>query len=192
MFVAIERKSRSGRPAVPHSPQHCQAAHLIGAITGINERSSARLSILSEELKGFQCPLSPSTPFLPCYPHFLQPPSPVSISPERPQGPLPPPPPFPPSLSLSYSNMLTPLLPIPPQPQWLPCPLFRLFSNSPAPPSAVPRRGLPPQGRHRRRHSRCRKVENREGKDEARRRGGGGRIFGRRRGGEWRDGGQDQ
>ena len=64
MLVAIERKSRSSRLAVPHSPQHRQAAQLIEPIAGINKRSSARLSFLSEELKGFQCPLSPSTPFL--------------------------------------------------------------------------------------------------------------------------------
>ena len=31
---------------------------------GINERSAAWLSFLSEELKGFQCPLSPYTLFL--------------------------------------------------------------------------------------------------------------------------------
>ena len=62
MLVSIERKSRSGRPAVLHSPQHCQAAQLIEAIVGINKRHATRLRILSEELKGFQCPLSPSTP----------------------------------------------------------------------------------------------------------------------------------
>ena len=31
---------------------------------GINECSVARLCILSEELKDYQCPLIPSTPFL--------------------------------------------------------------------------------------------------------------------------------
>ena len=64
MLVAIESKSRSSRLAVLHSPQHRQSAQLVEAIAGINERSSARLRFLSEELKGFQCPLSPSTPFL--------------------------------------------------------------------------------------------------------------------------------
>ena len=64
MLIAIERKSCSGRPAVPHSPQHRQAAQLIEAIAGINKRSATWIRILSEELKGFQCPLSPSTPFL--------------------------------------------------------------------------------------------------------------------------------
>ena len=47
-----------------HSPHHFQAAQLVEPITGINERSSARLCILSEELKGSQCILSPFTPFL--------------------------------------------------------------------------------------------------------------------------------
>ena len=64
MLVEIERKSRSGRPAVPHSPQHRQAAQLIEAIAGINECRAARLRILSEELKGLQGPLSPSTDLL--------------------------------------------------------------------------------------------------------------------------------
>ena len=64
MIVAIERKSRSSRPAVPHSPQHCQADQLIEAIAGINKCRATWIRILSEELKGFQCPLSPSTPFL--------------------------------------------------------------------------------------------------------------------------------
>ena len=36
MIVAIERKSCSSRPAVPHSPQHRQAAQLVQAIVGIN------------------------------------------------------------------------------------------------------------------------------------------------------------
>ena len=36
MLVAIERKSCSSRPAVTYSPQHCQAAHLVEAIAGIN------------------------------------------------------------------------------------------------------------------------------------------------------------
>ena len=39
-------------------------AQLVEAIAGINKRSPVWLSILSEELKGFQCPLSPSNPFL--------------------------------------------------------------------------------------------------------------------------------
>ena len=64
MPIAIEREPRPRRPAVPHSPYHCQAAHLIEPITGINEHSPARLYILSEELKDSQCPLSPLTPFL--------------------------------------------------------------------------------------------------------------------------------
>ena len=64
MLVAIERKSRSDQPAVPHNPQHRQAAQLIEAIVGINKRLATRLRILSEELKGFLLPLSPSTPFL--------------------------------------------------------------------------------------------------------------------------------
>ena len=41
MPVAIEHKPRPRRPAVPHSPQHFQAAQLVEPITGINERSSA-------------------------------------------------------------------------------------------------------------------------------------------------------
>ena len=64
MLVAIERKSRSGRPAVPHSPLHRQAAQLIEAIADINKPRATRLRILNEELKGFQCLFSPSTPFL--------------------------------------------------------------------------------------------------------------------------------
>ena len=64
MLVAIEGKCRSSRPAVLLSPQHRQAAQLVEAIAGINERSSARLRFLCEELKEFQCLLSPSTPFL--------------------------------------------------------------------------------------------------------------------------------
>ena len=61
MLVAIEHEPRPRRPAVSYSPQHCQAAQLVEPITGINERSTARLSFLSEELKALQCPLSPST-----------------------------------------------------------------------------------------------------------------------------------
>ena len=64
MPIAIEREPRPRRPAVPHSPQHSQAAQLVEPITGINERSDTWLSFLSEELKGFQCPLSHFTPFL--------------------------------------------------------------------------------------------------------------------------------
>ena len=64
MPIAIEREPSPCWPVVLHSPQHCQAAHLIEPITGINERSSARLSFLSEELKGSQCPLSPPTLFI--------------------------------------------------------------------------------------------------------------------------------
>ena len=60
MLVAIEGEPLPCRPAVQPSPQHCQASQLVEAIAGINESSSA----LSEELKGFQCPLSPSTSFL--------------------------------------------------------------------------------------------------------------------------------
>ena len=64
MLIAIEGKYRSSLPAVPHSPYHGQAAQLVEPITGINECCSARLRFLSEELKGFQCPLIPSTLFL--------------------------------------------------------------------------------------------------------------------------------
>ena len=60
MTIAIEREPCPRRPEVLHSPQHRQAAQFIEPITGINERSTAQLSFLSEELKGFQCPLSPS------------------------------------------------------------------------------------------------------------------------------------
>ena len=63
MLVAIERKSRSSQPVMPHSPQHREAAHLVEAIAGINKRRVTRIRILIEELKGLQCPLSPSTPF---------------------------------------------------------------------------------------------------------------------------------
>ena len=55
MPIAIERESRPRQQAVPHSPQNCQAAQLVEPVTGINERSFARLSFLSEELKGSQC-----------------------------------------------------------------------------------------------------------------------------------------
>ena len=51
MLVAIERKSHSSQPAVPHSPQHRQAAQLVEPITGVNERSAGPLSFLSEELR---------------------------------------------------------------------------------------------------------------------------------------------
>ena len=64
MRIAIERKPRPRCPAVPHSPQHCQAAKFVEPVTGINERCSVQLYILSEELKGSQCPLSTITPFL--------------------------------------------------------------------------------------------------------------------------------
>ena len=47
-----------------HSPQHRQSAQLVEPITGVNERSAARLRFMSEELKIFQCLLSPSTLFL--------------------------------------------------------------------------------------------------------------------------------
>ena len=59
ILIAIERGPLPRRPAVSHGPQHRQAAQLIEPIMGINKRSSARLSFLSEELKGFQCQLSP-------------------------------------------------------------------------------------------------------------------------------------
>ena len=64
MPIAIEREPRSCQPAVPHSPPHFQAAQLVEPITGINERSSDRLGLLSEELKGSQCPFSTPTLFL--------------------------------------------------------------------------------------------------------------------------------
>ena len=64
MPISIECEPRLHGPAVPHSPHHCQAAQLIEPITVINECSSAWLCILSEELKGSQCLLSPITPFL--------------------------------------------------------------------------------------------------------------------------------
>ena len=54
MPIAIEREPSPCRPAVPHSPQHCQGTQLVEPITGINERCSDRLSFLSEELKGSQ------------------------------------------------------------------------------------------------------------------------------------------
>ena len=63
MPIAVEREPRPRWPAVTHSPQHRKAAQLIKPITGINVRSTTRLCFLSEELKGFQCPLSPSTLF---------------------------------------------------------------------------------------------------------------------------------
>ena len=47
-----------------HSLQHRQAAQLIEIIAVINKLRSTQLRILSEELKGFQCLLSPSTPYL--------------------------------------------------------------------------------------------------------------------------------
>ena len=64
MPIETEHKPCPCRPAVLHSPQHFQAAHLVKPITGVNERCPAWLCILSEELKGSQCPLSPGTPFL--------------------------------------------------------------------------------------------------------------------------------
>ena len=65
MPIAIEREPRPRRPEVSHSPQHCQAAQLVEPITGIKEGSSAWLCILSEELKGSQCPMSTATPSSP-------------------------------------------------------------------------------------------------------------------------------
>ena len=62
--ITIERKPLPRQPEVPHSPQHFQAAQLVEPITGINEHGSAQICILSEELKGSQCPLSTFTPFL--------------------------------------------------------------------------------------------------------------------------------
>ena len=47
-----------------HIPQNFQAAQIVEPITGINKRSAAWLCLLSEELKDFQCSLSPSTLFL--------------------------------------------------------------------------------------------------------------------------------
>ena len=64
MLVSVEREPHPHRPAVLHSPQHFQAAQLIETIMGINGRCAFRIIFLSEELKGFQCLLSPSTPFL--------------------------------------------------------------------------------------------------------------------------------
>ena len=61
MPIEIEHEPRPCRTAVLHSPQHCQAAQLVEPIKGIDERSTARLRFLSEEIKGLQCPLSPST-----------------------------------------------------------------------------------------------------------------------------------
>ena len=49
MLVVIERKSRSGWPAVPHSPQHRQVAQLIEAIAGMNKHRATWLRILSRE-----------------------------------------------------------------------------------------------------------------------------------------------
>ena len=73
MPVSIESKPRPRRPAVPHSPQHCQAAQLVEPITDINEHCSARMSFLSEELKGSQFPLSlPSFVLLLATPVFLK------------------------------------------------------------------------------------------------------------------------
>ena len=60
MPMAIEREPCPRRPAVQHCPQHFQEAHLVEPITGINERCSARLCILSEGLKGNWEPLSSS------------------------------------------------------------------------------------------------------------------------------------
>ena len=56
MLVAIEREPHPHRPVVLQSPQHCQAAQLVEAITGGNELSSARLGFLSEKLQGLQFP----------------------------------------------------------------------------------------------------------------------------------------
>ena len=78
MPIAIEREPCPHRPVVPHSPHHCQAAQLVEPIMGINERCTARLSFLSEELQGFQCPLSPSTLIL-----FLAPPVLLDLHPKR-------------------------------------------------------------------------------------------------------------
>ena len=64
MLIAIQRESHPRRPTVSHSPQHFQADQIVEPITGINEHCAARLCFLSEELKGFQCLLSTSTPFL--------------------------------------------------------------------------------------------------------------------------------
>ena len=71
MPIAIEREPRPRRPAVSHSPQHFQAAQLVEPIKGINKRSSTCLCILSEELKGSQCPLSSSTLILSIGPPIL-------------------------------------------------------------------------------------------------------------------------
>ena len=49
MLVAIERKSRSGWPAVSHSPQKRQAAQIIEAIAGINKRPATWLRILTQD-----------------------------------------------------------------------------------------------------------------------------------------------
>ena len=56
MPIEIEREPLPRQPAVPHSPQHCQLDQLVEPVTGVNERSSDRLCILSKELKGSYFP----------------------------------------------------------------------------------------------------------------------------------------
>ena len=133
MPIAIEGEPRPRQPAVPHSPQHCQAAQRVEPITVINDRSSAWLGFLTEELKVSQCPLSPPSLVL-----SLAPPcSPPSLFPVQPQAPPPPPPQCPLSLLLNYLEVRPPLLSPPPLLSSYPPPPLILVSPSLSPVSAV-------------------------------------------------------
>ena len=54
--IEIELEPLPLRPAMPHSPQHCQAAQLTETNTEINKHCPDQLCILSEELLGSQFP----------------------------------------------------------------------------------------------------------------------------------------
>ena len=67
MLIAIEHKPRPRRTALPHIPQHYQAAKLVKTIAGINKHRSVWIRFLLQKTFGSQCqkgPLSLPLPVL--------------------------------------------------------------------------------------------------------------------------------